>query len=728
LHFSCKPTVVNDFARKNGFTVPLLTSLLTAIARADGDALVLHSGERPYVVAPTGQSQLSSRVLTLDAMTGMLRELLPEDSRRTLDEDGAVQHDLLSPTNVEGERFTVVAARGGDDIWIEIRRHRYVAPEVELRVEPEAEPVIEPASAPVIEPVIEPLIEPVTAPMMQAVEPIVQPPNGSEAAEDEPVVHLGQPHDRWPPAIELVENERDVEVAADPDDVVHELTLDDGMQMETPFDAPLFEVSVPPPFDALAAPPVESVAPFETSSLHAAAVLPEPIEPPKAYEPRKAVVPPPESMPPPLETFEPESPIAAAPPPFVLPPQVDRRADAAPESHAAHVVSLARNQGRDHSREKPPIRFVQPLQSSGIDRLLRLAAARGASTLFLTSQAKPSIRINGEISLMEGEPVLTEPEVEALMLEIVPESHRDALQSDAGAEWTSDVPDVGRIRCVTFRDHRGAGGIFRMITARAISAEQLGLSREIQALCDEANGLILVAGARSSGKSTLISAFVDLINRTRSDHVVTLEQQIKFVHENRGSLVSQREVRGDKNEWLSASRAALRENPDVLVIEDLNSPEIVALALDAAQSEHLVIGAVTAHTATEAIERMIEQTPADRRPAVKHGLSEALRGVVAQVLLRKTGGGRVAAREVLLNTPAVANVIGEGRTSQLPMAMAIDSGRRHGMVALNDALIAFVQSGIVDSREAYRNAADQQGFLALMQRQGLDTSFVERLA
>ena len=314
------------------------------------------------------------------------------------------------------------------------------------------------------------------------------------------------------------------------------------------------------------------------------------------------------------------------------------------------------------------------------------------------------------------------------MLEIVPESHRDALSSGAGAEWTSDVPEVGRIRCVTFHDHRGAGGIFRMITARAISAEQLGLSREIQALCDEANGLILVAGARSSGKSTLISAFVDLINRTRSDHVVTLEHQIKFVHENRGSLVSQREVRGDQSEWLSASRAALRENPDVLVIEDLNSPAIVALALEAAQSEHLVIGAVTAHSATEAIERMIEQTPADRRAAVKHGLSEALRGVVAQVLLRKTGGGRVAAREVLLNTPAVANVIGEGRTSQLPMAMAIDSGRRHGMVALNDALIAFVQSGSVDSREAYRHAADQQGFLALMQRQGIDTSFVERLA
>ena len=139
-----------------------------------------------------------------------------------------------------------------------------------------------------------------------------------------------------------------------------------------------------------------------------------------------------------------------------------------------------------------------------------------------------------------------------------------------------------------------------------------------------------------------------------------------------------------------------------------------------------MIGAVTAHTATDAVDRIIDQTPPERRAKVQLGLAENLRGIVAQVLLRKTGGGRVAAREVLLNTSAVANLIAEGKTSQLPMA--IDSGRKHGMVALNDALVAFVQGGIVDSREAYRQAADQQGFLALLKRQGIDTSFVERLA
>ncbi len=388
----------------------------------------------------------------------------------------------------------------------------------------------------------------------------------------------------------------------------------------------------------------------------------------------------------------------------------------------AVVLPIARHQVRGDQSA----RFTPSLHATGIERLLRIAAARAASTLYLTSQSRPSIRVDGEISAIDGESVLSEGDVESLILDMIPERNREALRSQAGTEWMCDVADVGRIRCVTFRDHRGPGGIFHMIPARAISAEQLGLSREIQGLCAEADGLVLVAGPRSSGKSTLISAFVDLINRTRSEYVITIENQIKFVHENRGSLVSQREVRGDRNEVLKVARAALRENPDVLVIEDFGSPEIVTLALDASQSGHLVIGSLTGHTATDAVDRIIDETPPERRAKVQLGLAENLRGIVSQALLRKSGGGRVAAREVLLNTSAVATLIAEGKTSQLPMA--IDSGRKHGMVALNDALVAFVQRGIVDSREAYRQAADQQGFLALLKRQGIDTSFVERLA
>jgi twitching motility protein PilT len=522
--------------------VALVPSLLSAIVRVDGDALVLHAGERPYVVGPSGQTDVASRPLTLDAMIGIVGELLPAEARRTLDELGGVSHELQPSAEFAGDRFLVVAARGANDVWIEIRRTRKGASTAPSRTPAEA---------------------------------------GGPSASS----HRGE------------------------------------------------------------------------------------------SEPAPAV-----------------------------------------------VLPLARN----HVRGDSTARTTQSLHIAGIDRLLRIAAARGASTLYLTSQGRPSIRVDGEISALDGEAVLSEADVEALILGIIPERSRESLRGETGAEWICDVADVGRVRCVTFSDHRGAGGIFRMIPARAISAEQLGLSREIQGLCAEADGLVLVTGPRQSGKSTLISAFVDLVNRTRSDHVITLESQIKFVHENRLSLVSQREVRGDDAELLAAARAMLREDPDVLVIEALRSAEIAALALDAARSGRLVIGALTARTTTEAIDRIVDQMQAERRPQMQLGLAQALRGVVGQVLLRKTGGGRVAAREVLLNTSAVANLIADGKTSQLPMAL--DSGRKHGMVPLNDALVSFVQSGVVDSREAYRQASDRPGFLALLKRQGIDTSFVERLA
>jgi twitching motility protein PilT len=696
--------------------VALVESLLTAIVRTDGDALVLHVGERPYVVAPTGQSELASRALTLEAMTGMLGELLSSEARQALAEYGAVQHDLHSPVVAEGERFAVVAAQGGDDIWIEIRRHR--------------KPVVVEAPAPA--PVSELTVE-------------------EQTEVDEPDVDAGS-------------TDHEPLYAADGDEMALEVVEDDG-SLDADLTYALDDTRSPDPMEPSASVIPEPVIPEPVipepvipepvipEPVIPEAVIPEPVIPkpviPEAVIPEAVIPEPvipeaviPEAVIPEAVIPEAVIPEAVIPKPVIPKPVIEnvagprrveppepvheevRRADLAdsPDPRPGVVLPIARNQ----VRPEQTVRFSQPPHTAGIDRLLRIAAARGASTLYLTSQARPSIRVDGEISPIDGEPVLGEPDVEALMLDIIPERNRETLRSQAGTEWICDVPDVGRIRCVTFRDHRGAGGIFRMIPARAISAEQLGLSREIQGLCAEAEGLVLVTGPRSSGKSTLISAFVDLVNRTRSDHVITLENQIKFVHENRGSLVSQREVRGDNNELMQVARAALRENPDVLVIEDFGSPEIVMLALEAAQSGHLVIGALTGHTATEAVDRIIDQTPPERRLKVQLGLAENLRGIVAQVLLRKIGGGRVAAREVLLNTSAVANLIVEGKTSQLPMA--IDSGRKHGMVALNEALVAFVKGGIVDSREAYRQAADRPGFLALLKRQGIDTSFVERLA
>src|SRR5207244_1990748 len=212
-------------------------------------------------------------------------------------------------------------------------------------------------------------------------------------------------------------------------------------------------------------------------------------------------------------------PVQYTPPPvqYTPPPMAERPEPAQP----AVVLPLSRTGVRG---DTPPQVLTGSFAGTGLDRLLRIAAARGASTLYLASLARPSIRVDGEIQMLD-ETALTPSDVEALLIDLMPERNREALRSGVGTEWICDVPDVGRVRCMTFRDHRGAGGIFRMMPVRAISAEQLGLSREIQALAAEPEGLVLVAGPRSSGKDTLISAFVDLINRTRRDHVITIESE-----------------------------------------------------------------------------------------------------------------------------------------------------------------------------------------------------------
>jgi twitching motility protein PilT len=339
-------------------------------------------------------------------------------------------------------------------------------------------------------------------------------------------------------------------------------------------------------------------------------------------------------------------------------------------------------------------------------------------TVYVVAQSAPMIRVDGEFSVLDGEPMLDAAFVGRLFEELTPQS-RDSGSAEA-AEWVTDVPEIGRVRCVTFRDHRGPGVIFRMIPARAIEAGQIGLPEEVQALCTEADGLVLVAGGRGSGRSTLITSFVDLINRSRSDHVITTESQVEFVHQNRRSFISQREVRGGVDQLAATVRSAIREEPDVLVIEDIKTPELAALALEAAESGRLVFGAVPAASAVSAVERLLEMFPAERREQAQVVLAATLRGVVSQVLLRRLKGGRVAAREVLINTPAVANLILQGKTAQLPEAL--ENGRRYGMMPFAESLASLVREGTVHPAHAQRNAPDRDQLLALLRRDGVDTA------
>lgn len=611
--------------------MPLIDSLIAAVLKANGDGLVMHVGERPYVLTATGPANLSDRPLSVEAMNNVLSDLLTVEDGLTLREIGAVEKDVTVAA-APGEQFRLVAARGGDDIWVECRRLRTAGTRRDALAPPASSdtPGLDAAG-------LRPRMAPAHAPAPLA--PLDAP--GPSPAESR--------SSRYP-------------------------------TVDAPPRAP--EARTP-------APPVEAVAP--APPMHSTA--PPPIRPPAPPAGRAHSNP------------------------------ADTALPAAPrDTQPAVVLPIARSP----IRQEPPRVTPAPPRHLGIGRLLRMAAARGASSLYLMAEARPSIRMDDEVFVLENEPPLSTAEVEALVLELAPGGSREALAGDSTAEWLCELPDVGRVRCLSFRDQRGPGAVFRLIPTRLPSADQLGLSRDIQALCSERDGLILVAGPRLSGKSTLISALVDLINRNRSDYVISLETEIKFVHENRKAMISQREVRGDVETMAASARAALRENPDVLVIDDLRNSDLVALALEAADSGHLVIGAVTAHTSMTAIARLIETAPLDRQTHMALALSETLRGAVAQVLLRKAGGGRVAARELLLNTPSVAALLAEGKVSQL--SLAIDSGRKYGMVPMNDALAAFVQSGAVDAREAYRKAYDRVAFLEQLKRDGVDTSFVERLA
>jgi twitching motility protein PilT len=438
------------------------------------------------------------------------------------------------------------------------------------------------------------------------------------------------------------------------------------------------------------------------------AVAPEPVaEEPIAPEP---VVPEPVA----------EEPIVREP---VVPEPVATEAEPEPMAEPrVVVVPLSRVPVRVASSQSPAA-----ASTITVDEVLRIAAARGASAVYVVAQSTPMVRTDGEISALEvgdGEP-LTQADIERIVLELSPPPH-DAAASDAPVEWMCDVPGVGRVRCLTFHDHRGPGVILRMIPHRAISADQLGLSAEVQALCTQSDGLVLVTGPRASGKTTLMNAFVDLINRTRSDHVITIEPQIGFVHESRRCFISQREVRGDTAATLASLKAALREGPDVLFIEDVAAADIAIAAMQAAEAGRLVFASMSSPSTTAAIERLLESLPAERRAQAQGSLAASLRGVVSQVFVRRTKGGRLAAREVLLNTPAVAGLIQDGRLNQLRRAM--ESGGKLGMVLLSDALAVLVRDGTVHVTEAYRRAVDKEALLAALKREGIDTSFAEKLA
>jgi twitching motility protein PilT len=358
-----------------------------------------------------------------------------------------------------------------------------------------------------------------------------------------------------------------------------------------------------------------------------------------------------------------------------------------------------------------------------IDGLLRMLVDQKASDLHLRCGEPPILRIHGEMHRIAGKPILENDELEAMLFAIMPERNRKEFASLNDCDYAYEIEGLARFRANALRDRRGAAAVFRVIPAQVVTVEQMGLSREVQNLCYLTKGLVLVTGPTGSGKSTTLCALVDLVNRSRSDHVITIEDPIEFVHPNKKCIITQRQVGVHTSSFKHALRAALREDPDIVLVGELRDLETVSIAIETAETGHLVFGTLHTTTAASTIDRVIDQFPADRQEQIRVMLSESMKGVISQTLCKKIGGGRVAAREILLSIPAVSNLIREGKTFQIPSVM--QTSRRHGMITLGDALIELVDAGQVEPKEAYMKSADKIAFLSLLRARNHDTSFAD---
>jgi len=357
---------------------------------------------------------------------------------------------------------------------------------------------------------------------------------------------------------------------------------------------------------------------------------------------------------------------------------------------------------------------------SRIDELLRIAVARGASDLHLRSGEPPVLRCQGEIVRLDDQPRLCADEVAALVDATMPPDNRSEFGESSDTDFAYEIPGCGRFRANAFRDRAGVAGVFRRIPPAVVTADELALPAEVQALCALTRGLVLVTGPTGSGKSTTLSALVDLVNRTRSDHIVTIEDPIEFVHPSQRCIVSQRQVGMHTRSFKAALRAALREDPDVVLIGEMRDLETVSIALETAETGHLVFATLHTTTAAMTIDRIIDQFPADQQEQIRVMLADSLRGVISQTLCRKVGGGRVAAREVLFNTAPVANLIRERKTFQIPSIM--QTSKRLGMVTMNDALLELVERGQVEPEEAFVHASDKTAFAAALKAKGFQAA------
>ncbi|WP_271410162.1 type IV pilus twitching motility protein PilT [Pseudomonas sp. Q1-7] len=342
-----------------------------------------------------------------------------------------------------------------------------------------------------------------------------------------------------------------------------------------------------------------------------------------------------------------------------------------------------------------------------ITELLAFSAKQGASDLHLSAGLPPMIRVDGDVRRINL-PALDHKQVHALIYDIMNDKQRKDYEEFLETDFSFEVPGVARFRVNAFNQNRGAGAVFRTIPSKVLTMEDLGMGEIFKKISDVPRGLVLVTGPTGSGKSTTLAAMLDYLNSTKYHHILTVEDPIEFVHESKKCLINQREVHRDTLGFNEALRSALREDPDIILVGEMRDLETIRLALTAAETGHLVFGTLHTTSAAKTIDRVVDVFPAEEKAMVRSMLSESLQAVISQTLLKKIGGGRVAAHEIMIGTPAIRNLIREDKVAQ--MYSAIQTGGSLGMQTLDMCLKGLVSKGLVSRESAREKAKSPENF------------------
>ena len=342
-----------------------------------------------------------------------------------------------------------------------------------------------------------------------------------------------------------------------------------------------------------------------------------------------------------------------------------------------------------------------------IDRFLRLMNDRGASDFHLTVGRPPMLRSSGSMETIRYR-MIAEKDFREMLEPVTPPSIWQTFVATGDVDYSYEIPGLARYRVNLFRQQRGSGAVFRVIPTKIMTIEQLGLPEQVRRIAQIRSGLVLITGPTGSGKSTTLAAIIDLINETRSLHVITIEDPIEFVHPNKKCLVHQREIGTHAKSFAEALKAAGREDPDLILVGELRDLDTISMALSAAERGTLVFGTLHTNNAAKTMDRIISVFPSGEQEGIRNVLGETIRAVLAQQLIPQIGGGRIAALEILFSSPAVGNMIREGKTSQV--TSAIQTGVREGMVDMDTSIRRLYEAKRISARAAYDKAIDKESF------------------